>query len=246
MNPQAAVNEYNRGHIPGAYRIDMEQDLAGTVKEHGGRHPLPDLEGFVSKLESYGVSTDTTIVAYDDDLSGSARLWFILTHLGHRNARILDGGIISWKNLGFELTSDPSLTSRRGNLTYRTDFSDMITMADIRNQGSRMMLIDSRAKERYLGNLEPIDRKAGHIPGAVNIDYHLAEDEFGRLKDADDLKDLYSQAGSEPVVYCGSGVTSCVNYVAMKRIGLNPKLYLGSWSDWISYYDNPIAVGSES
>ncbi len=245
MDPERARMRYGEGHIPGSFRLDMEQDLAGEVGPHGGRHPFPDINKFAQRLMNIGIGDTTTVVGYDDDLSGAARLWFLLRYFGHTNVRILDGGISSWISHGFKLTTHVPDARPRGNLNLSPGHEFVTDSAEIARRLPHITIVDSRSRPRYLGEFEPIDRKAGHIPGARNIDYLSVQERPGKLKSTAELARIYSSLGRNPVVYCGSGVTSCVNYVAMKSIGLDPVLYAGSWSDWISYEDNQIASGDE-
>lgn len=245
MEPEKARRRYRDGHIPGAFRLDMEEDLAGEVGLHGGRHPFPDRHKFAEKLMNAGVGDDTTVVGYDDDLSGAARLWFLLRYFGHQKVRILDGGIASWIELGYKLTTQPPVARQRGVLNLTPGHEPVVDSFEIARRLPDMRIVDSRSRPRYLGEFEPIDRKAGHIPGARNVDYLSVQERPGKLKPPEELVRIYSSLGRNPVVYCGSGVTSCVNYVAMKSVGLEPILYAGSWSDWISYENNPVASGDE-
>lgn len=245
MEPEKARRRYLEGHIPGAFRLDMEEDLADPVTEHGGRHPFPKLDKFAARLMEIGISNDTTVVGYDDDLSGAARLWFLLRYFGHQRSMILDGGITSWIEAGFHLTTSLPVVKRHGSLHLNAGHEPVIGAKEIVEKLHDIRIVDSRSRPRYLGEFEPIDRKAGHIPGSRNIDYLSVQERPGKLKPATDLRKIYSAVGKHPVVYCGSGVTSCVNYVAMKSIGLDPVLYAGSWSDWISYDSNPVAAGDE-
>ncbi len=246
-NPEKAMERYREGHIPGSFRLDMEADLSGSRSEHGGRHPLPDFTVLAMKLRNFGISSDSMVICYDDDLSGASRLWFLMNCMGHENTRILDGGITGWIECGYQLSTVPGVTRDKGTFLpaagkFLTRIADM---DEIRRNLESLVIIDSRARPRYLGEFEPIDSRAGHIPGAINIQYTTVQERPGKIRNTVDLERIYAGIAMEPVVYCGSGVTSCVNFVALILTGRSPRLYAGSWSDWISYGTNPVASGKE-
>lgn len=234
--------EYSRAHIPGSYFMDMEHDLTGDVGEHGGRHPLPDVGNFVRRANEIGLTDGKTVIAYDRDGSGAARAWWLFNYVGHSRVKILNGGFPMWEALGYPLTADvPEPAS--GDFKPRVKQEILMDMKDLKTLKHGAKIVDSRARERYAGVVEPIDRKAGHIPGAINIPYTDVLETPGLFRKKEEIEELFSASGDEPVVYCGSGVTSCVSFVALWYIGKRPKLYAGSWSDWISYEDNEIATG---
>lgn len=236
--------EYAAGHIPGAHFLHMERDLTGEVGEHGGRHPLPDVEHFTAAMNRIGLREGTMVVAYDNDGSGAARLWWLLRYMGHENARILNGGFPGWKEMNFPVsTEEPS----PGEGNFRPSITGGLLMGrdDLGNLERDAIIVDSRAYERYTGETEPIDHKAGHIPGAINIPYSNAIEKGGLFKPREELSRVFESAGNHPVLYCGSGITSCVSFVALWYIGKNPRLYAGSWSDWISYEENEVATGPD-
>ena len=246
-NPEKAIERYREGHIPGSFRLDMEADLAGSRSEHGGRHPLPDFNMLALKLRNFGISSDSMVICYDDDLSGASRLWFLMNCMGHENTRILDGGITGWIECGHQLSTVPGVPGDDG--TFFPASGEFLTriadMDQIRRNLDSMQIIDSRARPRYLGEFEPIDPRAGHIPGAINIEYTAVQERLGKIRKPADLEKIYAGIAREPVVYCGSGVTSCVNFVGLIMTGRSPRLYAGSWSDWVSYGTNPVASGEE-
>lgn len=245
MDPAKAIRRYGEGHIPRSFRMDMERDLSGQKAEHGGRHPFPEPDRLLKILRSMGINNDTLVIGYDDDLSGASRLWFVLRYYGHGSVRIMDGGISEWIRKGYPLTTVSPRASRNGNIVFGNGSEAIIDSFSLKGHLKELKIVDSRSRPRYLGEFEPIDSRAGHIPGAANIDYLSVQEKPGKIKSAEELREIYSGLGNRPVVYCGSGVTSCVNYVAMKSIGLDPILYAGSWSDWISYPDNPVSTGSD-
>lgn len=235
--------KYLEGHIPGAFFVDMEADLTGEKKEHGGRHPIPDPEEFARKMSAMGVEEGKTVIAYDENLSGAARLWWLLKYFGHGDVYVLDGGITKWVKEGRKTTNE---LPKEVNGTFLADAENslLVDMHDVKENVNSRELVDSRAPERYRGEVEPIDTKAGHIPGAVNIYYMDIMEPEGTLKDKDDLRRQFREISHGAVVYCGSGITSCVNILGLACIGIESKLYSGSWSDWISYTGNEIATGN--
>lgn len=239
MDSSEGRRKYLEGHIPGAFFIDMESDLTGDKEEHGGRHPIPDPALFASRMSLTGLEPGKMVVAYDDDLSGSARLWWLLNYFGHEEAYVLDGGFGKWSEEGRKITTELP-KERKGNFTPSVNHDLMYDVYSVRDARHPHVLVDSRSPDRHAGIREPIDFKAGHIPGSINVFYRDVMAGEGKLKDREQLISLYSQAGTSPVVYCGSGITACVNVLGLARIGIEAKLYAGSWSDWISYPDNSV------
>jgi thiosulfate/3-mercaptopyruvate sulfurtransferase len=241
---------YARAHIPGAVHLDLERDLSGPKGPHGGRHPLPPLEDFSRTLAALGVDEGMTVVAYDVPQTGVApRLWWLLRYLGYDRGRVLNGGWPAWLAASLPVSRDAPLGRRapRQPKAARPRPDVTATVEDVRRFIGRggARLVDSRAAERYRGEVEPFDPVAGHIPGAVNLPWNEILDEAGRFKPrtalAEHFRDL--PRGGEIVVYCGSGVTACANLLAMEEAGLRgARLYPGSWSDWCSYPENPVAA----
>jgi len=233
------------GHIPGAVRLDLERDMCGPVREHGGRHPLPDLGTFSLMLGQLGVGNDTAVVAYDNqDGAVAARLWWMLSFLGHERASVLEGGYSAWVQVGLPTSVEqPAVVPRR--FIPRVNTAMMISEHELRNKlgAPGVTLIDSREPERYRGESEPVDAVAGRIPGAVNRYWKDALDGRGIYKPAEEQEKRFAGIGrdDEVIVYSGSGVTACVNVLALRMAGFaNVRLYLGGWSDWISYGENPV------
>lgn len=237
--PQQGREQYLAGHIPGAYYLDLNKDLSSPVQPHGGRHPLPNLSQFVAKLSQMGITSETLVVAYDDSRQAFAsRLWWLLRYLGHEKVAVLDGGLAAYQAL-YPITTDiPEV--RSGDFKSdpnSTKVVDIQTVKTRKNQPN-VTVVDSRAHERYLGNHEPIDPVAGHIPGAVNYPWQAVTNEDGFLRPSAELQAHYADLENvgEVIVYCGSGVTACVTLLALDIAGIkNGKLYAGSWSDWCSY-----------
>jgi thiosulfate/3-mercaptopyruvate sulfurtransferase len=207
---------YRQGHIPGAVYLDLNRDLSGPVGEHGGRHPLPDPEDFAATLANCGIGPDTLVIAYDDN-----RLAFA--------ARLAAGGEACID------IPEPSL----GQVPKAPAFSGYCDIDGLRAlQAAGAMLVDSREEKRFEGLEEPIDPVAGHIPGAINRPWQGVTTDSGRLRDAGGLQGHWGDAleAEQLVVYCGSGVTACVNLFSLTLLGReDATLYAGSWSDWCSY-----------
>ncbi len=234
---------YERGHIPGAVFVDLE---SVTGKEGGGRHPLPTGEQFEMEMEKAGVNPGTNVVAYDD-AGGSiaSRLWFLLRFYGHESQAVLDGGIGAWEG---PMTAEVPAVAGGSFRSREPDRSGILDFEDVRKLEG-VPLIDARAGERYRGEKEPIDPKAGHIPGALSAPWAENLGPDGRFKSPEQLRDRFAELGigaeKGAVAYCGSGVNATHDLLAMEVAGLkNGRLYAGSWSDW-SARDAPIATGRE-
>ena len=241
LQGRSGRDEYAKGHIPGAVFVDLE-DVTG--KEGGGRHPLPAAGQFEREMRKAGVSRTTRVVVYDDaGASVAARLWFLLGYFGRGAQAVLDGGIQAWG--GPLETKAPDVT--RGDFTAGPpDQRRVLDFQAVRAlQG--VPLIDARAPERYRGEKEPIDPKAGHIPGALSAPFLENLEADGRFKSSDELRRRYGSLGAQhgAVFYCGSGVNASQHLLAMAVAGLpDARLYAGSWSDW-SHRDAPVATGAD-
>lgn len=236
-------NAYNSEHIENSLFVDFEKELSSEVKEHGGRHPLPDINKFVKSMENLGISDSTEVLIYDDgDLAGAGRLWWLLKYIGKDNVYILDGGINAWKKASYKTSNKENKAENTGKLSIHIQKNILCNMEYVKSKlhNSDTILVDSRASERYQGLTEPVDRIPGHIPGAVNFPYGEAV-ENGRVMSNEKLNERFqSLKNKEVIVYCGSGVTGSVNFMLMEEIGLKPVLYSGSYSDWVSYLDNEV------
>ena len=235
-------DEYLAGHIPGAVFLELD-DVTG---DGSGRHPLPTGAQFEEAIRKAGVSERTRVVAYDDSGgSVAARLWFLLRWYGHRHQAVLDGGLNAWSgplDAAAPVVPPGEFTAQPPDRARILDFEDVVKL-----EGTP--LLDARVGERYRGETEPVDPKAGHIPGAVSAPWpdNLAED--GRFKSPQALRERFQQLGveegQEVVVYCGSGVNACHDLLALEVAGIrDARLYAGSWSDW-SRRDAPVATGAE-
>ncbi len=253
QDPEQGRKEYLKGHIPGAVYLDLDHDLSGKIiPGKTGRHPFPEADEFAARLSAWGVGPGTQVIAYDD-LSGAiaARLWGLLRWLGHKKAAVLSGGWHGWVDQGNPVSREiAQYSSRVFQAKPIEDF--LLTADDVAELLSRKdyLIVDSRSKPRYLGIEEPIDEIAGHIPGAISFPYEENLDPEGYFLSEAELKvrfeKVFGQQPSEKMVfYCGSGVTSIHNLIALLRIGKNlPKLYPGSWSDWILNPERGIEKGS--
>ena len=242
--PELGVAEYQRGHISGAVYASLEADLSGV--RGPGRHPLPAPNNFEATLEGLGITSSTTVVVYDDRGGAiAARLWWMLTNQGHDLTSVLDGGIQAWIAAGHNLSiAQPS--PPKGAFLCRP-WTGIVDRDIVINRNEDTVLIDSRSIERYAGDEEPVDPKAGHIPGAISVPQadNLTQDLMFLTPDT--LHSRFSGAGAtgaeDVIVHCGSGVTACHNILAMEVAGIRrPDLYVGSWSDWSSR-DLPVATG---
>ena len=239
-NPKLGQQQYQEGHLPGAFYLDLDQDLSSPIQKHGGRHPLPNPEKLSAKLSEIGItSQQTLVVAYDDSrLAFASRLWWLLRYFGHNQVVLLDGGFSQWKNLDYPISSNipnPKLGIFKPEI--QSEMLVDIETVKARKDLPGVVLIDSREPERYLGKTEPIDPIAGCIPGAVNYPWQEVTETTGFVKINEQSQRWQNIKDSEEIiVYCGSGVTACVNLFSLELAGIDQaKLYGGSWSDWCSY-----------
>ena len=253
-DPMQGEREYTAAHIPGARYANLDRDLSDLTRIGHGRHPLPDAAAFCATLSRWGIDANTQVVAYDarDGALAAARVWCLLRLLGHTRVAVLDGGLARWRELGLSLTAAPTPPATPTH--YRADYDSARliyseALHDLRGD-SAIRLIDARASERFRGEVEPLDKAAGHVPGAVNRPYadNLRDD--GRFRNAEELaagfRALICERPIENVaVMCGSGVTACHHLLAMEHAGMpGAKLYADSWSGWISDPSRPIATGA--
>ncbi|HEK4607406.1 sulfurtransferase [Clostridioides difficile] len=254
INRTYGIDSYKKGHIKGSFILDIDKDLSSPTKEHGGKNPLQDPLILKEKLEKMGVDNDTTIVTYDDgDLNGACRLFFQLKHLGLKNVYVLDGGITSFVKEGGELEEKvniPSCTGKEIRPNINNDLVVPMEYVKSKLYKKDTVIIDCRANERYQGLIEPAYSKAGHIPSAKNYfckDLIKSDFENGSLKDIEFLKKFFKDLNNydEVILSCGSGISACVNSLALRELDIPHKIYIGSFSDWISYDDNEIKTGQE-
>lgn len=246
-NPNYGSDSYKEGHIEGAVYVSVEDILTGKLEQHGGRHPLPDMNEFAMNINKLGVDDNSIVIVYDDgDLSMAGRLWWMLKLIGKEDARLLAGGIKKWIEKGYPVSKTTTSPNPGKTLTVKMEPSIEASIDEVKEalKDPKAFVIDSRTGERFRGEVEPIDRVAGHIPGAVNYPWTDLT-EGGRVPDIEELMERFeSLKGSEQlIVHCGSGITGTVNMMFMEEIGLQPKLYVGGWSDWISYPENEVVTG---
>ncbi|MCJ7717030.1 MAG: sulfurtransferase [Anaerolineales bacterium] len=250
QEPDQGFQEYLEGHIPGAIYVHLNRDLSGKiVKGKTGRHPLPEIDIFVDRVSSWGIDRQTQVIAYDNSGGAlAARVWWMLRWFGHEQVAVLDGGWDAWVKSGniqekkqSPRTRKEFLPNLQPNFIVNADFVEKI-----RNDPD-FLLIDARAPQRYWAIEETTDSLAGHIPGAISAPYLENLDDDGFFLDDEILKNRFEKVlgGYSPeniVVYCGSGVTAAHNMIAMHRVGYElPKIYAGSWSDWITDPNRPTA-----
>jgi thiosulfate/3-mercaptopyruvate sulfurtransferase len=251
-DPSAGRAAYDRGHIPGARYAHLDDDLARQPSAHEGRHPLPDPQRFAATLGRFGIDRNATVVAYDE-ASGAiaARLWWLLRWLGHPRCAVLDGGFAAWvaAERRLELTP-PSVEPRRYELRQPEAGAVVATREIAERQAAGDLLIDARAAPRYRGEQEPIDPKAGHVPGAHNRPFSANVTSTGSFRPPAELRtELTALLGGRPssgvIAMCGSGVTACQLLLALEVAGLGGgRLYAGSWSEWIRDPARPISTGA--
>lgn len=239
--------QYLAGHVPGASYVDLDTDLAdppGQPPGDAGRHPLPDPDRFAAAMRRCGVRRGRAVVVYDDWSSRAAtRAWWLLTHHGHRDVRVLDGGWDAWSHSGAAVET----AERRpepGDFRPDPGHLPVIDADGAARVAQGGVLLDARAPERFRGELEPVDPVAGHIPGAVNVptDRNLVE---GRFRPVTELAEVYAatEGASDVAAYCGSGVTATHDLFALHLLGRRAALYPGSWSGWVSDGARPVQTG---
>ncbi|PWI58304.1 sulfurtransferase [Sulfoacidibacillus thermotolerans] len=264
--PNAGWEAFQSGHIPNAQYAHLERDLSSPVQEHGGRHPLPDADSFIRWLAHLGITPQTLVVAYDEKGDMAPHLWWLLRYFGHEKVRVLAGGINAWweaaypisqindsnKSSGEEAAKRFDLVLQKVEQVYRPHPEITVTRSDLLQritvEPNAFHLIDARALPRYLGDVEPIDPVAGHIPTAICYPWEETASLFVSPDPQAALAKRFSKVhdGKEVIVYCGSGVSACVDILGLQVAGIEAKLYRGSWSDWCSYKESPIARGPES
>jgi len=248
--PEAGREAYETSHIPGAVYLDLERDLSAPIGEHGGRHPLPDTQELAEKLGQSGISNQSIVVAYDDQGGAMAsRLWWLLRYLGHDQVYVLEAGYTVWQEAGLPV-SEAQLSYAAAQFVPQLRPELVVDAAYVRERIGQpgTILIDSREAPRYRGEHEPIDKAAGHIPGARNKFWKEVLTADGRFKSQPELEQSFATLPKDQqlIVYCGSGVTATPNVLGLSEAGYgNVKLYAGSWSDWSSNPDNPVTVGDE-
>lgn len=243
-DPLDGLKSFNNCHIKGASFVSLEDVSTGDIGVHGGRHPLPDLDKFVSAMQKLGINNCSKIVIYDDgSLAMAARLWWLLKYIGKDDVYILEGGIKKYISSGGEVTDERVLIETQGDLSLKVQDKMIVDMMYVKSKinDKDTAIVDAREHKRYIGEFEPIDPIAGHIPNTLNypwteivedgkvITLANAIDKFKNLKDYNEI-----------IVHCGSGITAIVTIIMLDEIGLKATLYAGGYSDWISYIENEI------
>ncbi|GAB6386928.1 sulfurtransferase [Stutzerimonas marianensis] len=250
-DPDQGARQYAEGHIPGAQYADLERDLSGPVIPGvTGRHPLPQAQALIARLRHWGLSNDSQIVLYDDGPGAfAARAWWLLAWLGKRDGvYLLDGGYKAWREADLPIDLQATMLPM-GTFEGQPDDELTIDAEQIRAAlgSGQQTLLDARALPRFLGEVEPIDPVAGHIPGAHCVPFTDNLDANGRFRTVAELKKRFgpylAECHAQPLVaYCGSGVTACHNLFALSLAGYPlARLYPGSWSEWITQPDRPVA-----
>lgn len=243
---EAGRTAYTDAHIPGAVYAHLTEELSSEPVTDRGRHPLPSPAVMTRRFGELGINREKQVVVYDDKNGAyAARLWWMLRFMGHRAAAVLDGGWQAWQDLDL-----PTRGGREENArTLFVGAPQLHWLVQIDEVPGQALLVDSRAAERYRGETEPFDPRAGHIPGAVNYFYQENWGPNGRYLSPEALRENFAAllgdvAPQEATFYCGSGVTACVNLLAMAHAGLGDgRLYVGSWSEWSRDPERPAAVG---
>jgi len=247
---EAGAKAYRMGHIANAHYAHLDKDLSSKITISTGRHPLPELKSLVQKLGQWGISNKSQVVVYDDANGAFAsRLWWLLRYLGHDKVAVLNGGLTEWKKSKLPLTTTlPAITTKTFRAYYHLSSSLSAAQVSQALASRSIKLIDARTTERFQGLQEPIDPVAGHIPYADNRAFQLNLDTHGLFLNSKQLRQqflklLNTYTPEQTVHMCGSGVTACHNLLAMEYAGLSgSKLYAGSWSEWITNQNRPIAT----
>lgn len=241
MGGPPGAGEFAAGHVPGAVFVDLDAALAAPPGA-GGRHPLPETRDFEAAMRAAGVDDDRPVVVYDDWAGrAAARCWWLLRYHGHRDVRVLDGGWSAWTAAGGAVETGQGGRATPGGFTAVPGGMPVVGADGVRDAD---VLVDARAPERYRGELEPVDRVAGHIPGAVNVPTARNLTGSGTFRPAEELRETYAEVGAlsggSVAVYCGSGVTATHDVLALESIGVRAALYPGGWSGWITDPSRPV------
>jgi thiosulfate/3-mercaptopyruvate sulfurtransferase len=247
-DPLAGRRGWAEGHLPGSVHADLDEDLSGHKTGQNGRHPLPDRRELAFMLGAWGVVPGVPVVAFDGQGSPyAARAWWLLRWMGHADVAVLDGGIGAWRAAGGSLSTEVLLPLPQPPYPDLPPAMPTVDAPGLLGLLGRCWLVDARAGERFRGEVEPLDKVAGHIPGARHRFFKDNLQPDGRFKPADVLRAEFAAAGvpAEGVVHqCGSGVTACHNLLAMEHAGLGAStLYPGSWSEWCADPARPVARG---
>jgi thiosulfate/3-mercaptopyruvate sulfurtransferase len=241
--------EFEAGHVPGAQWVDLGLELSGSSGSSGsagGRHPLPTPVVFQAALRRIGLDDNSPVVVYDGATSlAAARMWWLLTDAGVPDVRVLNGGFAAWQAAGLPVERGPATPAAPGTVTVRPGRRERVSAEQVtRLVAAGRPVVDVRAADRYAGRNEVIDPVAGHIPGAINRPSPDNHDELGRFLPSNRVAARFAGL-PDPVLYCGSGVTAAQTLLALESAGLSGVIYPGSWSDWITDPDRPVATGDQ-
>ncbi|UOE42736.1 sulfurtransferase [Agromyces larvae] len=242
---------YLEGHVPGAVYVDLDHELARHGEPTDGRHPLPAIGDLQRAARRWGLHEGQPVVV-SDDLSNlsAARAWWLLRFAGVAEVRLLDGALAGWAAAGLPLEAGAPPAPEPGDVVLAYGALPTLSMDEAAEHARRATLLDARAPERYRGEVEPVDPRAGHIPGALNAPAASMLDEAGRFRAGDDLRAAFDALGVRPDapvgVYCGSGVNAAAAAVGLELAGFEPALYPGSWSQWSNHPDRPAATGADA
>ena len=239
--------QYLAGHLPSAVYVDLDTELAAPPSPEAGRHPLPDVAALEAAARRWGVREGSSVVAYDaSGGTSAARAWWLLRWAGVGDVRLLDGGLDAWTAAGLSLESG-QVVPESGDVVLRPGALPTIDADAAASWARDGALLDARAGERYAGEVEPVDPRAGHIPGAISAPTGQNLTEGGTFLPADRLRERFralgAAAGAPVAVYCGSGVTAAHEVAALASIGVEAALYPGSWSQWSNDESRPVATG---
>ncbi len=242
------LEDYRRGHIPGAVFVDLDAELSAAPGP-GGRHPLPDADAFTADMRAAGVSGDRAVVVYDEANSmAAARAWWVLRYFGHPQVSVLDGGITAWTQAGYELEA-ATPRPQAGDFSAVPGGMPLLDAEGAAALARTGVLLDARAPERFAGDEEPVDPVGGHIPHARNRPSADNVGADGRFLEIAALRDAFVAAGAgdgvELGAYCGSGVSAAHEVLALELAGYRAALYPGSWSEWVTDPNRPVARGPE-
>jgi thiosulfate/3-mercaptopyruvate sulfurtransferase len=243
----AQRDRYELGHVPGAAFVDLDADLSAPPGP-GGRHPLPPARAFQTAMRAAGVDSRRPVVVYDAATSiAAARAWWLLRYFGHGAVAVLDGGLAAWVGAGLEVEAGPSRRAA-GDFTAAPGAMPVIDAVAAARLAREGLLLDARAAERFRGESEPIDSVAGHIPGARNRPTTMNLTATGEFRRPAELRDAFARSGVREGInvgaYCGSGVSAAHEVLALELAGYEAALYPGSWSEWVSDPQRPVATGS--
>jgi thiosulfate/3-mercaptopyruvate sulfurtransferase len=250
MAPEKGYKDFLAGHIPGAVYANLDRDLSGPIRSDSGRHPLPDSEKFVQALGRWGISNQSQVIAYDYANGAiAARLWWMLRWFGHADVAVLNGGIAAWTRAGGPMERAERRPAK-AHFTPQPDDASILETTELLRNSQDIRLIDARDRNRFQGLSEPIDAVAGHIPGAGNLPFSELLSTDGQFLAAQVLRErlfgVLGNADARPwAAMCGSGVTACHLALAAEIAGITrPRVYVGSWSEWIRDPCRPVATGA--